>query len=66
MEPRIETKADMVKEVNQVRQEICKNATLEVKFNMDTKKHYKFHSGCKNLRRDGAAYCLECSNKHKA
>lgn len=63
---------------NRVRQDLCKNAVIEV---VDTGKEEKVQiapgkytlevsydirsDGCQNKRRNGSAFCQECSDKHK-
>lgn len=55
-----------------VKNQMCKNTVLgDVFMNKQTPKgtktvfDFKRESGCKNLRRNGSAYCQECSDNHE-
>lgn len=53
------------------RQTFCKNAKLSIVTLTDEKDDSKVtldiqNEGCKNVRRNGSAWCQECSDKHKS
>ena len=46
---------------------VCKNSNYTGIIPVEGSKEYEHtwsNSGCKNPRRNGSAYCQECSNKH--
>ncbi len=46
----------------------CKNAVLFIEPTKDAKELFSFtvsNKGCLNLRRNGSAWCQECSDNHR-
>lgn len=51
------------KETSDLSRLLCKNADLSIVVNKEQK--FEAHNlGCNNPRRDGSAYCKECSDKY--
>jgi hypothetical protein len=71
MEPlkKIEAERKAILELNKSRQTTCKNAVIAIvdeKFDYGSMKltYNLSNTGCLNKRRNGSAYCQECSDKH--